>query len=228
MKTDKQPAKKVRSPAVNVTVKSGGPGLVVILAMALSLVGAWFVYDSSRAFFDRLFGGDWEYGVASNSPLVEDSTPIREIVAMRVRVADILEFKGASSRGTWLVFGDALVTVDAGLVDVNVDEESRVVLVTAPLPVVSQPRIDESKTRIWAIEADDARADKLDEESRIRAQRFVAKQVEAGPYVEQAKERAALILRRLYEEPGYEIAVEWREPAHVTDESGLASALEAR
>src|SRR5688572_14790763 len=85
--------------------------------------------------------------VTTTGPTIEKLEALEELVVQRVAVSDILTYSDGVITASWLIRGDALITVS--LADAEVarrDEGSRTATVILPLPTVLSARVDHERT----------------------------------------------------------------------------------
>ncbi|MBM79033.1 MAG: hypothetical protein CMJ78_00370 [Planctomycetaceae bacterium] len=159
--------------------------------------------------------------VIESMPTVERVTEIGELCVLKVQVTDMLQATTPSLKASWLITGDALISVDLEDVRINrLDRDGkRLVLSMPPLQLLS-PRVNHEKTRHW-----DTKSvcwhngwftyDKIGKSSRMqqaamrKAQQTISLVSQDSEYVEQARQSAEQIISALYTETGYSVSFDW-------------------
>ena len=90
--------------------------------------------------------------IRSQGPTIEKLERLSQLVTTRVQVADILVAEGQGCRGSWLIKGDALLSVNLGQAKItDKHEDTKQATIILPEPQVLPPRVDHSRTRtgLW-------------------------------------------------------------------------------
>jgi hypothetical protein len=153
--------------------------------------------------------------VHSNGPTVEKLERLAALAATRVQVADILVAEGNGCRGSWLLKGDACLSIDMGQARiVDKHEDSKQATIAPPDPQVLAPRIDHSRTRTWSVERVawlpwNADQDALRDAVYAEGQKLVAHTAASPENVQAARATAEVVIKSLYSEVGWNVAVKW-------------------
>ena len=187
----------------------GQTNLIVVLAIALALtVTIWLFFGN---------GTGQGTTVVSKGPTVAQLERLGELVALKVYVADVLVAEGEECRGSWLIKGDALISVDLKKATIaNKDEKKRHATIILPPPKVLQPREDHEKTRAWDISkvtwiSFRADPDKLRDSAMLQAQKLVESAAHLDEAMDAARENAALIVKNMYRLVEWDIDVTWSD-----------------
>ncbi len=153
--------------------------------------------------------------VQSQGPTIEKLERLSQLVTTRIQIADILVAEGQGCRGSWLVKGDALLAVNLGQVRItDKHEDTKQATIILPLPEVLQPRVDHSRTRTWSVERVawlpwHADQDSLRDAVMAEAQKLVTHAAGSTENVQAAKMTTEGVIKALYAEVGWNVAVEW-------------------
>jgi hypothetical protein len=153
--------------------------------------------------------------VHSQGPAIEKLVKLSQLVTTRVQVADILVAEGQGCRGSWLIKGDALIAVNLDRAKItDKSEDTKQATVILPQPDVLQPRVDHRRTRTWSVERLawlpwNADQDALRDAVMAEAQRLVAHTASSAENLSKAKLTAETVLKGLYSEVGWNVAVKW-------------------
>jgi Protein of unknown function (DUF4230) len=164
----------------------------------------------------------------STGPTVTHIESLGELVATSVSISDVLMAEGKGYRGSWLVRGDALISIDLTRARVaEVDRQSRTARVVLPSPHVLQARVDHERTKTWNVEKMTwipwkGEPDALRDEAMLNAQRLVELAAGSDDHIRQAKASAAKVMSSLYRALDWNVKVEW-EAAKPPAESGGAA-----
>lgn len=149
-------------------------------------------------------------------PTVTQLQEMRQIVATKVHVTDILTGEGEGYKGSWFITGDALIMVDAHDVKVTRDDETRTATIVLKPPWVTQPRVDHERSKKWDIKkttwipfAGDQ--DALRDAAMMHAQRLIYDAASREEYRAAAREMAARMLEKIYGHVGWTVNVEWSD-----------------
>jgi hypothetical protein len=153
--------------------------------------------------------------IHSEGPTVEKLERLSQLVTTRVQIADILLAEGNGCRGSWLIKGDSLLSIDLSQAKItDKHEDTRQATIILPEPQVLQPRVDHSRTRTWAVDRLawlpwNADQDSLRDAVMAEAQKLVAHTASSAENLSQAKLSAETVLKGLYSEVGWNVAVKW-------------------
>jgi hypothetical protein len=157
--------------------------------------------------------------IHSEGPTIEKLERLSQLVSLRVQIADILVAEGNGCRGSWLIKGDALLSVNLSQASItDKHEDTRQATIILPEPQVLQPRVDHSRTRTWAVDRLawlpwNADQDSLRDAVMAEAQKLVAHTASSAENLSQAKLTAETVLKGLYSEVGWNVAVTWTTPS---------------
>lgn len=183
-------------------------GLIIVF-FTWSQLGSWLKYDT--------------FQITSSGPTIEKLERLNHVVTHRVTIADVLTASENNYKGSWIVKGDALLSVDMGKAEIkNKDSQLRTATIILPQPRVIQPRVDHERTTVWSIEKGDGisywRASvgfgdsgSLRNNAMKKAQQFIEEAARSGEHIKESRERTALLLHNVYSEVGWDIAIEWRK-----------------
>ncbi len=152
----------------------------------------------------------------SMAPTVTQLERISEVAATRVHVTDILLAEGEGYRGSWLIKGDALLSLDvsqAKIVDVNT--AARTATIRLPQPRVVSARVDHDKTQIWSVEKTTWLPWKWGDQGLLRdaamrhAQQLIESSVGKEHHLALARLQTELLIYRMYDRLDWKMNVEW-------------------
>lgn len=176
-----------------------------------------------------------------STPTVERVTEIGELCVLKIQMSDMLTAKSNSLKASWMIAGDALISVDLTKVRVEqADQDRRTLVLEMPALKVLSPRVNHEKTKHWDTESicwHDGwfTHDKLGKSSHLHemamkeAQKVVAHVSQSREYHDDARESAERIVTALYAGTDYTVSFNWPgEQEHVGPESvnTLLSAVE--
>lgn len=179
--------------------------------------------------------------VVDSTPTVERVTEIGELCVLKIQMSDMLTAKSNSLKASWMIAGDALISVDLTKVRVEqADQDRRTLVLEMPALKVLSPRVNHEKTKHWDTESicwHDGwfTHDKLGKSSHLHemamkeAQKVVAHVSQSREYHDDARESAERIVTALYAGTDYTVSFNWPgEQEHVGPESvnTLLSAVE--
>jgi hypothetical protein len=155
--------------------------------------------------------------VWSTGPTIEHLEALRELVVTKVSVSDILTAEDPGYRGSWLVKGDALISID--LHDAKVLDTSqplRTATIQLPEPRILSPRVDFERTMTWDISRSSwvpwkGDQDKMRDQAMLHAQRLVAHVANSDEYIDGAKRSAERIIKTAYQMVDWRVTVQWKE-----------------
>ncbi len=191
------------------SLPSGLTATELILVIALAVVGA---YELLR-WLGALQAAPATF--RSTGPTVTELESIAELVPLRVYVADILEAEGEGYRGSWLIKGDAVISVSLkGAKIIERDDERKIATIALPPPKVLQARVDHERTKTWDVRKNTwipfaGNADLLRDSAMLHAQKLVEETAREEKNLNYARETASLVLKSMYRLNGWEIEVQW-------------------
>ena len=153
--------------------------------------------------------------IHSEGPTVEKLERLSQLVTTRIQIADILVAEGNGCRGSWLIKGDALLSVNLGQASItDKHDDTKQATITLPEPQVLQPRVNHERTRTWAVDRLawmpwNADQDSLRDAVMAEAQKLVSHTAASAETLSQAKLTSETVLKGLYSEVGWNVAVKW-------------------
>lgn len=154
--------------------------------------------------------------VRSMTPTVTQLERISELAATRVHVTDVLTAEGEGYRGSWLIKGDALLSLDVSQAKfIHVNMETRTATVHLPQPRVTSARVDHDKTKIWNVEKTTWLPWRWGDQGLLRdaamyhAQQLIESAAGSERNLALARSQAELLVRRMYDLVDWKIHVEW-------------------
>ena len=155
--------------------------------------------------------------VSSAGPTVERLERLSQLCTGRVYVADVLIGQSDTSKGAFLIRGDALVCVDLSkAVIAEKDDSAKRATIRLPQPEVLQARVDHERTKTWEVRSTTwipwrEEQDRLRDEVFHQAQLMVAQAAGSRENIEHAKRAAEIIISALFEHVGWCVKVVWEE-----------------
>ena len=155
--------------------------------------------------------------VSSSGPTIERLERLSQLCTGRVYVADVLVGQSDTSKGAFLIRGDALIAVDLGkAVIAEKDESAKRATIRLPQPEVLQARVDHERTKTWEVRSTTwipwrAEQDRLRDEVFHQAQLMVAQAAGSRENIEHAKRASEIIISALFEHVGWDVKVTWQE-----------------
>lgn len=196
-------------------------GRATILGLALmGVIGALILISITAVFYlGRSSKADAAPGtvVTSSGPTIMQLQSLGELVVLRVSVADVLEGKGEGYRGSWLIKGDALISIDLRQSRFqSADHENKKLIVILPPPKVIQPRVDHDRTRTWEVKKMTwipfgGNPDKLRDTVMQEAQNLVNFACNKGEIDDQARSNTILLLTHMYRFIGWDAEIVWED-----------------
>ncbi len=156
--------------------------------------------------------------ITSQGPTIEKLERLSQLVTTRIQIADVLIAEGQGCRGSWLIKGDALLSVNLGQAKIiDKQEGTKQATIVLPEPQVLQERVDHSRTRTWSVERVawlpwHTDQDALRDAVYLEGQKLVAHTAASAENISQAKLTAETVLKALYAEVGWSLAVKWDNP----------------
>jgi len=159
--------------------------------------------------------------VVDSLPTIERVTEIGELCVVKIKVTDMLQATTPSLKASWLIAGDALISVNLEDVRFNrLDPDSKQIVLGMPSLHVVSPRVNHEKTKHW-----DTKSvcwhdgwftyDKLGKSSRLHqaamkeAQKIIAHVSQDSEVMEDARGSAERMISALYKETGYSVSFDW-------------------
>ncbi len=156
--------------------------------------------------------------ITSQGPTIEKLERLSQLVTTRVQVADVLVAEGQGCRGSWLIKGDALLSVNLARPKSSTSKRApsrrrlsclshrcckRGSIIPAPAPGAWNAWLGCPGTRTKMPSAMPFTAE---------AQKLVAHTAASPENISQAKLTAETVLKALYAEVGWSLAVKWDSP----------------
>jgi len=156
--------------------------------------------------------------VTSTGPTITQIEALGDLTVMKVSVVDILMAEGNGYKGSWMVKGDALISVDCREATIHdVDRDGMTATIVLPAPRAVQPRVDHSRTMEWSVEkmvwwnpftGDES---PMRREAMRQAQRLVEHAVQKDTVLDQSRANAELLMANLYRLVGWDVTVKWAD-----------------
>lgn len=182
--------------------------LAAILIAAVLLFGLYFV---KREFYDES-----PTEILSAGPTVEELQQMSELVSTKVIISDILEGENDQYKGTWIIRGDALLTIDLSKATITkVDQSNRTATLTLPQPQVTSARVDHTASRTYDVVKKKWFTNK-DNEARLRdtamkqAQKLVESTAASDENFQAARQNAQSTLQAFYQKLDWQIDIVWQ------------------
>ena len=173
--------------------------------------------------------GGWREGGDGSSyhtgPTIERVQALSSLVTARVDVADVVESRLdgrlGGAKAALLVKGDFLLGVDLSLARFEaVDAAARTAVLVLPQPKVTSPRLDHSRSRVFAVTESglwqvapgggDASAAVVNKAYRD-AQRFVAAACDDPSLMPRARQQAERVLAAFFRATDWKVTVRWAD-----------------
>lgn len=178
--------------------------------------------------YRALFVRDATPGIelVSTGPTVSQIEKLKELVTLRVHVADVLTGRDEKWYGNvesvHLIKGDALLSVDlseAKVVSANAQRKEAVVCL--PPPRVFEARVDHERSRRWSVRRGflvigTERADSITDAVYRQGQRLIESVASQEEWVDQARRQAEAAISQFYSALGWQVAVTWQDRAPTT------------
>lgn len=166
--------------------------------------------------------------VFATAPTVEQVRQVAELVALRIRVVDILTVEQAGwlsgYKGAWLIQGDALWSTDleqARLEEIISATGETSIRIELPRPDVCWARIDHARTRTYDLQSkawlplfripESVRDDAL-----RQAQELVERAARRDDYRQQAERQTERVLTTFFAGRGLSVEIVWQDTAPAT------------
>jgi hypothetical protein len=179
--------------------------------------------------------------IVDSTPTVERVTEVGNLCVLKIHMSDMLTAKSSSLKASWMIAGDALISVDLTKVRIDqADQVAKTLVLEMPALKVLSPRVNHEKTKHWDTESvcwhnGWFTRDKLGKSSHLHemamkeAQKVIAQVSQSPEYFDNARESAERIVTALYAGTGYTVSFQWPgEQEHVEPETmnTLLSAVE--
>ncbi len=155
----------------------------------------------------------------SSGPTVTSLESLAQLVSTKVNVADVLQATSDSYRGSWLIKGDALISIDMARAKIlEMNSQKRTARVRLPLPKVLTARVDHSRTKTWSVEKTTwvpwkGDPDGMRDEAMNQAQKLVEFAANSQENLDHARYTAETVIQDLYRLVDWQVTVEWEKPA---------------
>lgn len=186
---------------------------LVVLAVVLLVVGAALEYQFATTTTRSGSGTTF----SSTGVTVERLQSLQELVVTKVYVADVLTAKSETYRGSWLIKGDGLISVDLSQAKIiESDKNNRTARAQLPVPKVLSARVDHEKTKTWSVEKTSwipwtGNPDDLRDDAMRQAQAAVEFTCNLPENIDRAKSLTETVIRNVYELVGWQVEVEWSD-----------------
>lgn len=196
------------------SVSSGATTLEIVLILAVAVLLAMLVMPLLQWLG---FVGDGRTEFQSSGPTVTQLESLAELVPLRVHIADVLVAEGESYRGSWLVKGDAVISVSLkGARIENRDDSRKTAIIVLPPPRVLQARVDHERTKTWNVEKSSwvpfvGNPDRLRDSAMQHAQKLIEEAAQEEKNLNYARETAAIVLKSMYRLNGWDVDVQWSD-----------------
>ena len=156
--------------------------------------------------------------IVQSSPSITQLQSLGELTVMRVQISDVLTASNEDVEGSWLIKGDAQVTVDLRQAKLKEADQARKTLtIILPKLQISLPRVDHERSKTWdvrdkrwtAIFRGNDRKDALRDQAMRIAQELVQKTSQAAATMELAKNSTKLVIGHMYSLIGWAVMIEW-------------------
>lgn len=150
--------------------------------------------------------------------------PLSQLATLRVRTVEIYSDQElrrwestwvGSVKASFFAVGDADIVVDLSQAKLEViSEQGRSARVKLPQPRVERPRLDLTKSRFfnergaWMLPDDDLTA-RLRQTVQEKAQKLVLELAHTNENLTAARDRAADLIKKFYQQAGWEVEVVW-------------------
>ena len=155
----------------------------------------------------------------STGPTVTSLESLGELVSTKVNVADVLQATSDSYRGSWLIKGDALISIDMSRARIiESDPKTQSARISLPLPKVLTARVDHSRTKTWSVEKTawlpwrGGDPDSLRDQAMLHAQELVEYAASSKENMDHARYSAETVIRGVFQLVGWNVTVEWEKP----------------
>jgi hypothetical protein len=183
--------------------------LAILLAQAVALLRSWDpgVLETPPTF-------------RSPGPTVVQLEQLQELVSARVHVADILVGESRWLEGSWIIQGDALLSVNMAMAEVkDKDEKARTATIVLPHPAVLSARVNHERSQQWDVKSrswiplaglllGDRRA--IEQHAMREAQRLVERAAGSDSHKTTARQGVASMLAEFYQAVGWHVSVQWK------------------
>lgn len=196
------------------SLPSGATALEVILILVVAVLSAVSAVPLLQWFG---FFRDAPTEFQSAGPTVTQLESLAELVPLRVHIADVLVAEGESYRGSWLVKGDAVISVSLKGARIESRDDSRkTALIVLPPPRVLQARVDHERTKTWNVEKNSwvpfvGNPDRLRDSAMQHAQKLIEEAAREEKNLDYARQTAALVLKSMYRLNGWDVDVQWAD-----------------
>jgi len=134
-----------------------------------------------------------------------------------VNVADVLVAEGEGYRGSWLIKGDALLSIDLSQAKVvTINNQLRTATIHLPQPKVSSPRVDFTRSKTWDVEkvtwipwGGDQGV--LRDLAMLHAQQLVEFAAGTEENMEHARTSTSRVVGSIYRMVDWDVTIEWEE-----------------
>jgi Protein of unknown function (DUF4230) len=152
--------------------------------------------------------------VMSAGPTVTQLESLEQLVVKKIYISDVLVGVDEGFRGSWLIRGDALISVDFSKARIDRDDKRQSATILLPPPRILTARVDHERTRTWDVKRYSwlpwrGDQDQLRDEVMREAQRLVEHAAGSKEFMDDAKGHAALVVEKVYSLVGWSVNVQW-------------------
>lgn len=153
--------------------------------------------------------------VWSMGPTITHLESLGELVATRVHISDVLVANDEGYRGSWLIKGDALLTIDLGQAKIiTADPSAQTATIRLPQPRALSPRINHERSKTWSIEKTawlpwKGDSDAMRDKAMAHAQKLVEHAANSEDNLAPARASAERIIAKVYRMVEWDVTIEW-------------------
>jgi hypothetical protein len=153
--------------------------------------------------------------IMSAGPTVTQLESLEQLVIRKTTVSDVLVGLDDGYRGSWLIRGDALISVDFSKARIERDGKRQRATILLPPPRILTARVDHERTRTWDVKRYSwlpwrGDQDQLRDEVMREAKRLVEHAAASDEFLNDAKANAALVVEKVYSLVGWSVNVQWK------------------
>ena len=151
----------------------------------------------------------------STGPTVTHIESLGQLVATKVYVSDVLTAEGEGYRGSWLIKGDGLISIDLTRAHVfQIDPKIRRAWIMLPQPKVLSARVDHERSKTWSVEKTSwlpwrGDGDALRDQAMFHAQKLVEHAASSKDNMDHARGSAEKVLESVYRMVEWQVVIEW-------------------
>lgn len=154
--------------------------------------------------------------VWSSGPTVTHLESLGQLVATKVYVSDVLTAEGEGYCGSWLIKGDALISIDLSRATVvEVDSTIRRARIILPQPKVLSARVDHERSKTWDVKKTTwvpfgGNGDALRDRAMFEAQKLVGFAASSKENMDHARSSAEKVIEGIYRMVEWQVVIEWQ------------------